>query len=176
MECWICGRKEHMSGKCPKSQCFLCYKKGYTVQFCLGKSVNLASIEDEANLNYIKGSPRKMEESLLSLKLKYNLIQDMFQQRVEITYGQLLEYPEHRTTLETALNLSKDQINITKEYEKPSQYTSIKIYTRIKGNAILAILDTGACMLVVIKPLAVTLGLKWKPSTRNDVIAVDDKP
>ena len=62
-----------------------------------------------------------------------------------------------------------------KEYEKPPQYIPIKVYTRIKRNVILAILDTGACMLVVTKPLAVALGLKWKPSIRNDVIAVDGK-
>ena len=108
-----------MSGKCSESQCFLCYKKGYTAQFCLGKSVNLTAIEDDANLNYIKGIPRKMEESLLSPRPKYNLIQDMFQQKAKITYGQLLEYPEHRAALKMALNLSKDQINITEEYEKP---------------------------------------------------------
>jgi len=71
-----------------------------------------------------------------------------------------LEYPEHRAALETALNLSKNQINITEEYEKPPQYILIKVYTRIKGNAILAILDTGACMSVITKPLAVALGLK----------------
>ncbi len=41
---------------------------------------------------------------------------------------------------------------------------------------ILAILDTRACMSVVTKSLAVALGLKWKPSIRNDVIAVDGKP
>src|SRR6266511_2630752 len=119
-----------MSEKCSKSQCFLCYKKGYTAQFCLGKSVNLASIEDETNLNYIKGILKKMGENLLSPRPKYNLIQDMFQQRAEITYGQLL------------------------------QYTPIKVYTRIKGNAILAILDTGACMSVVTKLLVVALGLR----------------
>src|SRR6266540_7314886 len=104
-----------MSGRCPESQCFLCYKKGHTAQFCSGKSVNLVSIEDEANINYIKGIPRKMGESLLSPRLKYNLIQDMFQQRAKITYDQFLEYPEHRAALETALNLSPDQVNITKE-------------------------------------------------------------
>ncbi len=176
MECWTCGGIGHLSGKCPESQCFLCYKKGYTAQFCPKKSVNLASIEVEANLNYIKGTPRKMGESLLSSRLKYNLIQDMFQQKAEITYGQLLEYLEHRAALETVLNLFKDQINITEEYEKPPQYIPIKVYTRIKGNAILAILDTGACMSVVTKPLAVALGLRWKPSTRTDVIAVNGKP
>ena len=37
------------------------------------------------------------------------------------------------------------------------------------------ILDTGVCMSVVTKPLAVALGLRWKLSTRNDVIAVDGK-
>ena len=122
--------------------------------------MNLASLEEEANLNYIKGTLRKMGESLVSPRLKYNLIQDMFQQRAKITYGQFLEYPEHRAALKTALNLFKDQINITKEYERPSQYTPIKVYTRIKGNAILAILDTGACMSVVTKLLAVALGLR----------------
>src|SRR6266498_5490813 len=176
MECWTCGKKGHMSGRCPESQCFLYYKKGHTAQFCPGKSVNLASIKDEANLNYIKGFPRKMEESLLSPRPKYNLIQDMLQQRAEITYNQLLEYPEHRAVLEMTLNLSKDQINITEEYKKPSQYTLIKVYIRIKGNAILAILNTGACMSVVTKLLAVALGLRWKLSTRMDVIAVDGKP
>src|SRR6266540_2615717 len=175
MECWTCEGMGHLSGKCPESQCFLCYKKGHTAQFCPEKSVNLASLEDETNLNYIKRIPRKMGKSLLAPRPKYNLIQDMFQQRAEITYGQLLEYPEHRAALETALNLSKDQINITEEYEKPPQYTPIKVYTRIKGNAILAILDTGACMSVVTKPLAVALGLRWKLSTRTDVIAVNGK-
>ena len=87
-----------------------------------------------------------------------------------------MEYPEHRAILETALNLSKDQINITEEYERPLQYTLIKVYTRIKGNVILAILDTSACMSVVIKPLAIVLGLKWKPFIRNDIIAVNGKP
>jgi len=106
-----------MLERCPEFQCFLYYKKGHTTQFCPRKSVNLTSIEDEANLNYIKGSLRKMGESLLSPRLKYNLIQDMFQQRAEITYGQLLKYPEHKATLKTVLNLSKDQINIIEEYE-----------------------------------------------------------
>src|SRR6266498_4273344 len=160
MECWTCGGMEHLSGKCSESQCYLCYKKGHTAQFCPGKSVNLASIEDEANINYIKGTSRKMGESLLSPRPKYNLIQDMFQQRAEITYDQLLEYPEHKAALETALNLSPDQVNITEDYEKPPQYILIKVYTRIKGNAILAILNTGACISVVTKPLVVALGLK----------------
>ena len=40
----------------------------------------------------------------------------------------------------------------------------------------MAILDTRVCMSVITKSLAVALGLKWKPSTRNDVIAVDGKP
>ncbi len=99
VKCWTCGRKRHMAGRCSESQCFLCYKKEHTAQFCPRKLVNLTSIEDEVNLNYIKGTPRKMRESLLSLRPKYNLIQDMFQQRAEITYGQLLEYPEHRAAL-----------------------------------------------------------------------------
>jgi len=62
--------------------------------------------------------------------------------------------------LEIALNLSKDQINIAEKYEKSSQYIPIKVYTRIKGNAILAILDTGTCMSVVIKSLVAALGLR----------------
>jgi len=84
----------------------------------------------------------------------------MFQQRAKITYGQLLEYSENRAVLKTALNLSKDQINITEEYEWSPQYTPIKVYTRIKENAILVILDTRVCISVITKPLVVVLGLK----------------
>ncbi len=73
------------------------------------------------------------------------------------------------------LNLSKDQINITEEYERPLQYIPIKVYTKIKRNAILAILDNGVYMSVITKPLVVALGLKWKSSMRNDVIAMDRK-
>jgi len=73
----------------------------------------------------------------------------MFQQRVKITYSQLLEYPEYRAALETALNLSKVQINIIEEYEKLPQYTLIKVYIRVKGNTILIILDMGVCMSVI---------------------------
>ncbi len=87
MEYWTCGKKGHMSGRCPEFQCFLCYKKGHTAQFCPGKSVNLVSIEGEANLNNIKRISKKIEKSFLSPKPKYNLIQDIFQQRAKITYG-----------------------------------------------------------------------------------------
>jgi len=44
--------------------------------------------------------------------------------------------------------------------EGPSQYTSIKIYIRIRENAILTILDTGIYMSVVTKSLAVALGFR----------------
>ena len=62
LECWTCGGIGYLSGKCSESQCFLCYKKRHTAQFCPGKSVNLASLEDEANLNYIKEPQEKWEK------------------------------------------------------------------------------------------------------------------
>ena len=56
------------------------------------------------------------------------------------------------------------------------QYTPIKVYIRVKGNAILTIVDMGVCISIMTKSLAVVLGLRWKPFNRNDVIAVDGKP
>ena len=47
-----------------------------------------------------------------------------------------------------------------KEYETIIEYILIKVYIRIKKNAILIIVDIGICMLVIIKPLAQALGLK----------------
>ncbi len=38
----------------------------HTAQYCLGKSINLAIVEDEANINYIKEKFRKMKKSLLN--------------------------------------------------------------------------------------------------------------
>ncbi len=46
------------------------------------------------------------------------------------------------------------------EYEKKIEHTPAKVYTRIKGNAILAIIDSGAGTLVITKLLAVALGLR----------------
>ncbi len=45
----------------------------------------------------------------------------MFQQRAKITYGQLLEYPEHKVVLKAALGLEKDQVNIMEEWKNVSQ-------------------------------------------------------
>ena len=62
------------------------------------------------------------------------------------------------------------------EYEAMTEYTPIKVYARIKENAILTIVDTGACMSVITKPLAQALGLKWVPLSRKDVVSIDGKP
>src|SRR6266542_4863989 len=59
------------------------------------------------------------------------------------------------------------------EYEKEIEYTSAKVYTRIKGNAILAIIDSGAGTSVITKLLAVALGLRWKPTNRRDMVTID---
>ena len=56
------------------------------------------------------------------------------------------------------------------------EYISIKVYVRIKGNAILIIIDIRTCMSVITKPLAQVLGLKWIPSFRKDMISIDGKP
>ncbi len=61
------------------------------------------------------------------------------------------------------------------KYETTTKYIPIKVYARIKGNAILTIVDTGACMLVITKPLTQALGLKWILSFRKDVVSIDDK-
>ncbi len=50
------------------------------------------------------------------------------------------------------------------EYEEEIEYTPAKVYTQIKGNAILAIIDLRADTSVITKPLAVALGLRWKPT------------
>ncbi len=46
------------------------------------------------------------------------------------------------------------------EYETTTKYIPIKIYARIKRNAILTIVDTETCMSVITKLLAQALGLK----------------
>src|SRR6266540_1009670 len=61
------------------------------------------------------------------------------------------------------------------EYEKEIEHTPAKVYTRIKGNAILAIIDSGAGTSVITKPLAVALGLRWKPTNRRDMVTIDSQ-
>ena len=62
------------------------------------------------------------------------------------------------------------------KYETTTKYIPIKVYARIKGNAILTIVDTGAYMSMITKFLAQALGLKWILSSRKDVVSIDGKP
>src|SRR6266498_5994823 len=62
------------------------------------------------------------------------------------------------------------------EYEAMTEYTPIKVYAKIKENAIFTIVDTEVCMSVITKPLAQALGLKWILSSRKDVVSIDGKP
>src|SRR6266498_4792610 len=59
------------------------------------------------------------------------------------------------------------------EYEREIEHISAKVYTQIKGNTILAIIDSGAGTSVITKPLAVALGLGWKPTNRRDMVTID---
>ena len=78
-ECWIYRIIGYYSTEYPEIKYFLCYKQGYTTQTYLERLINLISVKDESNINVVRRILKKMKENLLILRLKYNLIQDMFQ-------------------------------------------------------------------------------------------------
>ena len=61
------------------------------------------------------------------------------------------------------------------EYENTIQYIPVKIYARIRKNAILTIVDFRVYMSVITKLLVKVLGLKWKESKKKKVISIDGK-
>ena len=61
------------------------------------------------------------------------------------------------------------------EYENTIQYIPVKIYVRIRKNAILTIVDFRVYMSVITKLLVKVLGLKWKESKKKKVISIDGK-
>src|SRR6266540_5859267 len=85
-ECWIYRIMRYYLTEYSEIKYFLCCKQGYTTQIYLERLINLISVKDESNINIVRRTLKKMEENLLILRLKYNLIQDIFQQRAEITY------------------------------------------------------------------------------------------
>ncbi len=90
----------------------------------------------------------------------YDITKDILNAWAEVTFGQLLAtYPDQLVRFNSALNNPKKLNNVDK-YETTTEYIPIKVYTRIKKNAILTIIDTGACISVITKPLAQALGLK----------------
>ncbi len=101
-----------------------------------------------------------MSKNLLTLRSKYNLIQNIFQQKAKITYRQLLKYLKHKITLTVILNLFDNQVNFTEEYENLLQYISIRVYIKMQENVILAILNIEAYISVIIKLLVMILSFK----------------
>ncbi len=80
--------------------------------------------------------------------------------QAEIIFKQLLViYFDQLAKLNSALNNSKELNNID-EYEIMMEYTPIKIYIKIKRNAIFTIINIRTCISVITKSLAQVLGLK----------------
>src|SRR6266542_7156644 len=120
--------------------------------------------QEEPNVLWVNNPLKRKLESLITSRPHYDITKDILDARAEVTFGQLLAtYSDQLARLNSTLNNPKELNNVD-EYKTMTEYTPIKVYARIKENAILTIVDTGACMSVITKPLAQALGLKWVPS------------
>jgi len=76
---------------------FLYTKRGHIAQNCPSRSINILNntYEGQDEVYTVIGVPVKVRKLLTLPRLVYDIVQDMFNQRAEITYGQLLQYPDY---------------------------------------------------------------------------------
>ncbi len=171
--CWACGQTGHFAYQCTnvntKGKCFLCYKEGHLAKDCSSQSVNLALIGDlpEVDNAFVKEKP--------VISRLYDIGKDILNTRANITFAQLMQYDDQKARASRILDPDRKPKMVANldEYEKEIEHTPAKVYTRIKGNAILAIIDSGAGTSVITKPLAVALGLRWKLTNQRDMVTID---
>ncbi len=123
---------------------------------CPSRSVNLALIGDlpEVENAFVKENP--------VISRPYDIGKDILNTRANITFAQLMQYDDQKARASRILDPDRKPKMVANldEYEKEIKHTSAKVYTWIKGNVILAIIDSGAGTSVITKPLAVALGLR----------------
>ena len=104
----------------------------------------------------------------------YNVMQDLLQMPSFAKIGQLLQYLNQRRNLAQGLRRPKIQetnyANQESEEEKEDKSTAVCCYVRIKGNPVVAILDSGAAVSIITRKLMKKVGLSIDEQSNTVVV------
>jgi len=106
--------------------------------------------------------------------LSYDISDNILNLPARATIGQMLQYPSQRKNLVKILKHTKTPVEtnylVPKEQRKT---TAAKCYIRIKGNPVVAILDSGAAVSIITNKLIKKLGLEPDTSSKTVVITAN---
>ena len=114
----------------------------------------------------------KSQPSVVDQLTPYDVSEDILKLQSTATVGQMLQYPNQRKNLVKILKRPKKTVetNYLQSENDTRKTSSAKCYVRIKGNPVIAILDSGAAVSIITNKLMYKLGLE--PDTPSKTIVV----
>ena len=123
-----------------------------------------------------KSKPRtKAQPSDIDCQKPYDIANDIFYLQSSATLGQMLQYPNQRKNLVKILKRPKKVVetNYLHSEEDKRRTTAAKCYVRIKGNPVVAILDSGAAVSIMTRRLMDKLGLEPDNPSKTIVVTAN---
>ena len=102
----------------------------------------------------------------------YNVVDDILNVQVSANIGQMLQYPNQRRNLTKALRPSTTESNYANS-NKERKTSAVRCRVRIKGNPVIAVLDSGAAVSIITNKLMKKIGLKIKDSSNVFVVTAN---
>src|ERR1043166_3926409 len=143
--CFKCGEKGHMRKDCLGERDLQAEQNNYFEQRNQ-RNAQVNNIEDTSEVNHMK-------RVAIPVVPEYNLLRNIFNHGVSLTFADMLQEPHYRKQVQQALN----------RYEQPifnvEPTTAAHIYVSIKGNSFMGMLDIGSPISVISEKAAKKLKL-----------------
>ena len=116
----------------------------------------------------------KVQPSIVDQLPGYDISEDILSTPAKATIGQMLQYPNQRKNLVKILKRSKQPVETNYLTSDDSRKTTAAKYCiRIKGNPVMAILDSGAAVSIMTDKLRRKLRLEIDSLSKTVVITAD---
>ena len=124
-----------------------------------------------------KSPPKPREPSKIDQTPPYNVMDDLMTLPAHITVGQLMKYPDVKRAILKAYQrpIIKDPMVSMAENSHARKTTAVQCHVRIKSNPVKAIVDTGAAVSIMTKPLMKKLGLRIDSPSKIIVVIANGK-
>ena len=105
----------------------------------------------------------------------YDISKDLLNRQAQATYGQLLQYPNQCKNLAQTMKRGNAPISEANHVELgPKRKTvAMRCHVNIKGQPVVAILDSGAAVSIITARLMKRLGLKINKESKTIVITAN---
>ena len=105
----------------------------------------------------------------------YDISQDLLHKQAQATYGQLLQYPNQRKKLAQTMRRKNAPISEANHIELGPQRKTVamRCHVNIKGQQVIAVLDSGAAVSIITAKLMRKLGLRIDRDSKTIVVTAN---